>query len=151
MNNEDLEKLRALENPKVEKVIEEFLTLCKPAKARVIDDSPEDIAYIRQLAIDNGEETKVAIEGHTIHYDGFYDQARDKKNTRLLVPADEKENYGQHINTIDRDEGLKEVLEIMDGVMEGKTILIRFFSLGPTKSKFSLLALQLTDSAYVAH
>ena len=151
INNEDLEKLRALENPKVEKVIEEFLTLCKPAKARVIDDSPEDIAYIRQLAIDNGEETKVAIEGHTIHYDGFYDQARDKKNTRLLVPADEKENYGQHINTIDRDEGLKEVLEIMDGVMEGKTILIRFFSLGPTKSKFSLLALQLTDSAYVAH
>ncbi|MCK5303721.1 MAG: phosphoenolpyruvate carboxykinase (GTP) [Candidatus Heimdallarchaeota archaeon] len=151
INDKDLEKLRALENPKVEKVIEEFLTLCKPVKARVIDDSPEDIAYIRQLAIDNGEETKVAIEGHTIHYDGFYDQARDKKNTRLLVPADEKENYGQHINTIDRDEGLKEVLEIMDGVMEGKTILIRFFSLGPTKSKFSLLALQLTDSAYVAH
>ncbi|MHA1345046.1 MAG: phosphoenolpyruvate carboxykinase (GTP) [Candidatus Heimdallarchaeaceae archaeon] len=151
INNEDLEKLRALENPKVEEVIKQFLTLCKPAKARVIDDSPEDIAYVRQLAIDNGEEMKVAIEGHTIHYDGFYDQARDKKNTRLLVPADEKENYGQHINTVDRDDGLKEVLEIMDGAMEGKTVLIRFFSLGPTKSRFSLLALQLTDSAYVAH
>jgi len=151
INSEDLEKLRALENPKVEKVIEEFLTLCKPAKTKVIDDSPEDIAYIRQLAIDNGEEMKVAVEGHTVHYDGFYDQARDKKNTRLLVPADEKEGYGQHINTIDRDEGLKEVLEIMDGTMKGKTVLIRFFSLGPIKSKFSLLALQLTDSAYVAH
>ncbi len=151
INNEDLEKLRALENPKAEKVIEKFLTLCKPAKARVIDDSPKDIAYVRQLAIDNGEEMKVTIKGHTIHYDGFYDQARDKKNTRLLVPADEKDNYGQHINTVDRDEGLKEVLEIMDGTMEGKTVLIRFFSLGPTKSKFSLLALQLTDSAYVAH
>ena len=151
INNEDLEKLRALENPEVEEVIEQFLKLCKPAKARVIDDSPEDIAYVRQLAIDNGEEMKVAIEGHTIHYDGFYDQARDKKNTRLLVPADEKENYGQHINTVNRDEGLKEVLEIMDGAMEGKTVLIRFFSLGPTKSRFSLLALQLTDSAYVAH
>ncbi len=151
INNEDLEKLRALENPKAEKVIEEFLTLCKPAKARVIDDSPEDIAYVRQLAIDNGEEMKVAVEGHTIHYDGFYDQARDKKNTRLLVPADEKDKYGQHINTADRDEGIKEVLEIMDGTMEGKTVLIRFFSLGPTKSKFSLLALQITDSAYVAH
>jgi phosphoenolpyruvate carboxykinase (GTP) len=113
INNEDLEKLRALENPKAEKVIEEFLTLCKPAKARVIDDSPEDIAYVRRLAIDNGEEMKLAVEGHTIHYDGFYDQARDKKNTRLLVPADEKDKYGQHINTADRDEGIKTLLIVM--------------------------------------
>ena len=61
INNEDLEKLRALENPKVENVIEKFLTLSKPDKARVIDDSQEEIAYVRQLAIDNGEEIKLGI------------------------------------------------------------------------------------------
>jgi phosphoenolpyruvate carboxykinase (GTP) len=39
----------------------------------------------------------------------------------------------------------------MDGVMEGKEVVIRFFSLGPVGSKFSLLAFQMTDSYYVAH
>ena len=151
ISKKDLEKIKALKNPKVEKVIDEFLALCKPEKAVVIDDSPEDIALVRQMSIDNKEEMKLAIEGHTVHYDGYYDQARDKQNTRLLVPAAEKEKYGKHINTIDRDEGLKEVLEIMDGAMEGKTAIIRFFSLGPTDSKFSICALQITDSAYVAH
>jgi len=151
INEKDIEKIKALKNPKVERVIEEFLTLCKPEKAVVINDSAEDIALVRQMAIDNEEEMKLAIEGHTVHYDGFYDQARDKANTRLLVPANEKEKYGKHINTIDRDEGLEEVLKIMDGVMAGQTAIIRFFSLGPTNSKFSLCALQITDSAYVAH
>ncbi len=151
INEKDIEKIKALKNPKVEKVIDEYLSLVKPEKAVVIDDSPEDVAFVRQMAIDNKEEIALAIDGHTVHYDGYYDQARDKKNTRLLVPSAEKEKYGQHINTIDRNEGLEEVLDIMDGVMEGKTAIIRFFSLGPTNSRFSLCALQITDSAYVAH
>ncbi|MHA1396793.1 MAG: phosphoenolpyruvate carboxykinase (GTP) [Candidatus Heimdallarchaeaceae archaeon] len=151
LSEKDKEKLYALKNPKVIKIVDDFFSICKPEKARVIDDSPEDIAFVRQLAIENGEEQKLAMDGHTVHFDGFFDQARDKKNTRLLVPKEEKDKYGKHINTIDRDEGLKEVLEIMDGCMRGKTALIRFFCLGPTNSKFSLLALQITDSAYVAH
>ena len=151
IDKEGLDKLKALENLKVERVIEEYLTLCKPEKAIVIDDSPEGIAFVRQLSIDNNEEIELGLEGQTVHFDGYFDQARDKTNTRLLVPAGEKEKYGKHINTIDRDEGLKEIFEIMDGVMGGRTAIIRFFSLGPTNSKFSLCALQITDSAYVAH
>ncbi|MHA2358182.1 MAG: phosphoenolpyruvate carboxykinase (GTP) [Candidatus Heimdallarchaeaceae archaeon] len=145
------DKVEALKNPKAIRVIDKFLKLCKPAKVVVIDDSQEDIDYVRQLSKDLGEEEDLAISGHTIHYDSYFDQARDKANTRLLVPAAEKEKYGTHINTIDRDEGLKEILEIMDGCMKGKLAIIRFFCLGPTNSRFSISALQITDSAYVAH
>ncbi|MHA1302407.1 MAG: phosphoenolpyruvate carboxykinase (GTP) [Candidatus Heimdallarchaeaceae archaeon] len=151
ISKKDIQKLEALNNPKVMRVIEEFLSLCKPKKAVVIDDSPEDIEYIRQLAIDLGEEQKLDMEGHTIHFDSYYDQARDKTNTRLLVPKEKKSEYGAHINTLDRDEGLKEIFTILDGAMEGKTAIIRFFCLGPTNSRFSISALQITDSAYVAH
>jgi len=35
--------------------------------------------------------------------------------------------------------------------MQGKTMIIRFFCLGPTNSEFSISALQITDSFYVAH
>lgn len=145
----DIEKLNILENKKVLDVVEEYLTLCKPKKAYVIDDSKEDIDFVRNIAIELGEEEKLAMKGHTIHYDGFFDQARDKANTRVLVPKNE--TLGKHINTKEREEGLKEVLEILDGCMEGKVVLIRFFCLGPLNSKFSIGALQITDSAYVAH
>ncbi|GAH07893.1 unnamed protein product, partial [marine sediment metagenome] len=52
---------------------------------------------------------------------------------------------------MDRDEGLEEILDIMDGCMKGKECLVRFFCLGPLNSKFTIGALQLTDSFYVAH
>jgi len=142
-------KLEALGNEHVVNVIEEFVGRCKPAKVTVIDDSDEDVAYVRKLAKDLGEEKPLAIEGHTIHYDGYRDQARDKKSTKVLIPPGMK--LSKHINVIERQEGLDEVLEIADGIMEGKECLVRFFCLGPTDSRFSICALQLTDSAYVAH
>jgi phosphoenolpyruvate carboxykinase (GTP) len=149
IKGENLEKLEALGNPHVVEQVYRFVDLCKPAKVTVVTDDPGEIAYVRQLALDNGEEAKLNMEGHTIHYDGYQDQARDKGNTRVLLPPGMEMSKG--INTIDREEGLREVLELLDGAMAGKECLVRFFSLGPTDSEFSISALQLTDSAYVAH
>lgn len=151
INEKDLQKLESLKNEKIMKVIHDFLSLCKPKQAKVINDSKEDIAYVRQLAIKNGEEQKMKMKGHTIHFDGFYDQARDKKNTCILIDPEEKDKYGPHLNTIPRTDGLEEISKIMDGCMKNKIALIRFFCLGPTNSSFSQCALQITDSAYVAH
>ena len=74
----DQEKVDALANEKVKNVIQAAFDLMKPDRVMVFDDSPQDIAMVRQLAIDYGEEKILVMEGHTIHYDGFYDQARDK-------------------------------------------------------------------------
>ena len=154
INQENLERLRALNNKKVLKIVYEFVNLCKPLKVTVITDSEENIDYCRQKAIEIGEEIKLETHGHTNHFDGFFtmsnhDQARDKANTKVLIPK------GQYrppaINTIDREEGLQEILKIMEGCMEGHECLVRFFCLGPKNSEFSILALQLTDSFYVAH
>ncbi|MFW9940170.1 MAG: phosphoenolpyruvate carboxykinase (GTP) [Candidatus Thorarchaeota archaeon] len=154
INQENIDKLKALKNKKVLKIVDKFIDLCRPSKVTVITDSIEDIEYCRRRAIENGEEAKLDIDGHTIHFDGFFsmsnhDQARDKKNTKVLIPN------GQYrppaINTIEREEGLKEILEVMKGCMEGHECVVRFFCLGPKNSKFSILALQLTDSFYVAH
>ncbi|UCH57134.1 MAG: phosphoenolpyruvate carboxykinase (GTP) [Candidatus Bathyarchaeota archaeon] len=149
LRGENLHKLVALENPHVIRQVRRFIDLCKPVKVTVIGDDPEEIAYVRQLSLDNGEEVKLKMEGHTIHFDGFHDQARDKGHTAVLLPFGERLSRG--IVTLEREEGLKEVLGLLDGSMKGKECLIRFFSLGPTNSRFSLCALQITDSAYVAH
>ncbi len=149
MNKIDLQKLEELNNQHAIKVVEEAIKLCKPAKVTVITDSKEDIAYVRELALVIGEENKLKMEGHTIHFDGYYDQARDKGHTKYLLS--EEVNWGLGVNYIKKDKGLKEVNSFLDGSMAGKEMLVRFFSLGPTNSMFSLKALQITDSAYVAH
>ncbi|MHA2248524.1 MAG: phosphoenolpyruvate carboxykinase (GTP), partial [Candidatus Hodarchaeales archaeon] len=149
LSKEHYAKLKALANPKVEQILFDFVQICQPSQVTVITDSEDDIEYVRNLALSNGEESKLAMEGHTFHFDGFYDQARDKANTCVLVPPGR--SLGNHINQKDRDEGLKEILGFMEGIMKGKECLVRFYCLGPTNSIFSIPALQITDSAYVAH
>ena len=144
LDEKNLEKLRALGNEHAEEIVEEFIGLCKPEKVTVITDSKEDIDYVRQQALEKGEEAKLAMEGYTIHFDGPNDQARDKANTKVLLPKGKK--ISKYIKTIDKDEGLKEIMGFMDGCMKGKEMLICFYCLGPTNSKFSIAALQLTDS-----
>jgi phosphoenolpyruvate carboxykinase (GTP) len=151
----NLEKLKTLNNQPVLNVVNKFITLCKPSKVTVITDSQEDIDYVRKRAIELNEEIKLNLNGHTVHYDGFFtmsnhDQARDKGHTQVLVPESEVESY-PWINTMERERGIKEILEIMDGCMKNHECVIRFFCLGPKNSKFSILALQITDSFYVAH
>ena len=146
IDQESLNKLYALNNEHVLKIVNEFVSLSKPSKITVITDSQEDINYIRQKAIEIGEEAKLSIDGHTIHYDAFtkmsyHDQARDKENTRVLVPKGEYAS--PWINTIDRDAGLKDILEIMDGCMKGNECIVRFFCLGSTNSKLINLELIL--------
>lgn len=142
-------KLRALRNSHVEKIVEDYVRLCKPNKVTVITNSAEDVAHVRELAIRNGEETPLAMPGHTVHFDGYYDQGRDKDNTKVLLRKGQK--ISKEIVTGDRDECLTEVFGVMDGIMAGKEMFVLFFCLGPVRSKFAIPALQLTDSAYVAH
>jgi len=144
-----LAKLEALDNDKLHAFVVDAITLCKPASVTVCCDDPADIAMIRQAAIDKGEEAPLAREGHTVHFDGYKDQARDKAATKYLVP--EGMSLGRALNATDRDEGLAEVRGILDGMMEGKQMFVRFFCLGPVESPFSISCVQITDSAYVCH
>ena len=143
------EKLKNLKNKYIIAKVEEAIKLCKPAKVTVMADAVEDIIYLRNLAIKNGEEKKLKMEGHTIHFDGYFDQGRDKPHTKYLLSKDV--DWGLGVNYVEKDKGLREMYSFLDGSMAGKEMLVKFFSLGPTNSIFSLKALQITDSAYVAH
>ena len=142
-------KLFSIENPALHRFVADYVELLNPDHIFVCTDSQEDRDYIRNAAVTAGEEVKLAIEGHTIHYDGYLDQARDKENTKFLLPKGL--DLGASINSKDKQEGLEEIEEILRNIMQGHTLYVRFFCLGPTNSEFSIPAVQLTDSAYVAH
>ena len=149
MSEKDYAKLPAIKVPRVHQFIVESTELCNPERIFVSDDSPEDIAYIRRMAIETGEEKPLAMPGHTVHFDGPYDQGRDREATKYLVP---KGDYlSKALNQIDRDEGLAEVRGLLKDSMKGRTMIVRFVCLGPPNSVFTILGVQCTDSWYVAH
>lgn len=149
IGNNGYRKLMAIDNPAMHKFVAEYIELCNPDRVFVATDSSEDIQYIREAAIRNGEEEKLAIEEHTVHFDGYYDQARDKEHTKFLVSGGI--DLGPNLNAIDKEKGKREIREILKDIMKGHELYVRFFCLGPVQSEFSIPCVQLTDSAYVAH
>lgn len=141
--------LAALDNQALYDFLVQYIELCDPASVFVHTDSAKDAEYIRNKAVEGSEEKRLAIKGHTAHFDGYHDQARDKQNTKFLLPPGL--DLGSHINSVDRDHGLDEVRGLLKNIMNGKTAYVCFFCLGPVDSKFSISAVQITDSAYVAH
>ena len=149
VKGKDYDKLAAVANPKLHQFVAEVIELCDPMSVFVCSDSSEDVQYIRQQAIAQGEESHLATEGHTIHFDGIQDQGRDREVTKYLVPK--TDSLSKTLNQIEREEGLAEVRGLLKGSMKGRTMIVRFLSLGPTNSIFSIPCVQCTDSFYVAH
>ena len=146
---ENFEKIVKIKNNYLFKFIAKFVKLLNPKSIFFCNDSENDFNYIRNKTIEDGEEKKLSIEGYTVHFDGYYDQGRDKEHTRLLVP---KGVYlDPNLDTMDKERGLKEIFSIMEDIMQERELYILFFCLGPVNSNFSIPAVQLTDSSYVAH
>ena len=146
----ELRKLLAIPNPEIHEFVASAAELCNPSRIFVCDDSPDDVAYVKHMAIASGEEcAALSIPGHTFHFDGYFDQGRDRAVTKLLVPRGE--SLGQGLNWMDREEGLAEILGLLRNSMEGKTMIVRFLTLGPRNSPFTIPCMECTDSWYVAH
>jgi phosphoenolpyruvate carboxykinase (GTP) len=146
----DYDKLSAIDNSEVHRAIYESAELCNPDTVFICSDTADEVAYIRNMAIVSGEESAaLAIPGHTFHFDGPHDQGRDRKVTKLLVPKGER--LSEALNQIEREEGLTEVHGLCKDSMKGRTMIVRFLTLGPANSEFTIYCLECTDSWYVAH
>jgi len=149
LNSENYSRLTALNNPGINEFVADAIELCNPGSVFVMADSDKDIAYVRESAIRSGEERPLNTAGHTYHFDGMQDQGRDREVTKYLVPK--TDSLSNALNQIDRQTGLDEVRSLLKDSMKGRTMIVRFLSLGPTGSVFTVPCLQITDSWYVAH
>jgi phosphoenolpyruvate carboxykinase (GTP) len=146
---ENYKKLAALNNPKLDEFVADAIELCEPASVFVCTDKPEDLEDTRKRAVETGEEKPLKIKGHTIHFDGVEDQGRDREVTRYLVPKTEA--MSKAINQIEREKGLAEIRGLLKGAMANRTMIVRFMTLGPNNSPFSIPCVECTDSYYVSH
>ena len=149
LTSDSFDRLMALGNEKLNSFIADAIELTQPESVYVCTDSTDDADYIRKMAIKTGEEKPLNTKGHTIHFDGYCDQGRDKFSTRYLLPKGSQ--LGSILESIDKNSGIKEVRSFLKGSMKGKQMLVCFFCLGPIDSEFSIPCVQITDSPYVAH
>ncbi len=148
-DEKSLEKLLKLNNSYLNDFVLRYVELMNPKSVFVSNGSTEDIDYIRNLALLDEEELPLKMKGHTVHFDSYYDQGRDKKNTKILL--DEGDYIDEFIETGSRTPLLDEIHDILKNIMDGRRMLVLFFVLAPENSVFSIPALQITDSPYVAH
>lgn len=136
-------------SPEVIEPIYNGSTRMGPASIFINTGSQEDISYIRETALKQGEEFALKINGHTCHFDGPNDQGRDTANSKYLAYPDTE------ISSLQKKEphraGVVEVRNILTDIMTGKEMIVSFISRGPIGSPVSDPTLQITDSYYVIH
>ncbi|MBT8392282.1 MAG: phosphoenolpyruvate carboxykinase (GTP) [Ignavibacteriaceae bacterium] len=149
LDSENLAKLEKIKTEEALIKIANAIKFCKPDKVMVTTGSPEDMMMVRKMSIEKGEESHLAMKDHTIHFDLPEEQGRIVDRTFYII------NEGEPVSSLGkkilRDEGHAYVKENMDGIMQGKTMMVGFFSRGPAGAKLSLPAIEISSSTYVMH
>lgn len=143
------EKISTIKTPEALIKIANAISMCTPEAIFIDTGSPEDQQWIREHALEKGEEKRLAKQGHTIHFDLPQDQARLIAQTYYII--NEKEKLSSLSQSILRKEALEYVQEYMKGIMKGMTMIIGFFSRGPVGAQAAMPAMEISSSAYVLH
>jgi phosphoenolpyruvate carboxykinase (GTP) len=149
LDSEHFSRLQRVKSPEVKLKIANAIAMCRPERVFINTGTESDRQFIRDLALERGEESKLPMPGHTIHYDLKEEQGRIIDRTFYFTnPGDLVSTLG---NKIDRNEALEDIRDKMTGIMTGMTMIVGFYLRGPVGALVSNPALEITSSAYVSH
>ena len=142
-------RISSITHPEVLKRIANAVVICNPARIFINTGSESDREFIRNLAIETGEEHPLAMDNHTIHFDLPGEQGRIVDRTFYI--ADPEDQVSSLANRMNRPQALEDVRVNMTDIMVGKTMMVGCYMRGPVGSPVSNPALEITSSAYVSH
>jgi phosphoenolpyruvate carboxykinase (GTP) len=137
-------------NPNVNKWVDEMIALCKPSNVVWIDGSKEQLDALRKEAIATGEMIELNQEklpGCLYHRTNPNDVARVEDRTFICTRS--KEDAGPTNNWCDPKEMYAKLSKLYDGVMDGRTMYVIPYSMGPIGSPLAKVGVEVTDSIYV--
>jgi len=149
LDEQNLSRIQEIKNSEVAVKIANSIAMCEPETIFINTGSESDRAYIREMALKNGEEANLPMDGHTIHFDLKDEQGRIIDRTYYI--SNEGEDISSLANKMDRAKALIDIRDKMTGIMRGKTMIIGFYMRGPIGSPASNPALEITSSGYVSH
>ncbi|OQY15545.1 MAG: phosphoenolpyruvate carboxykinase (GTP) [Desulfobacterium sp. 4572_20] len=149
MDDDNFQKIQRIKNEEARLKIANAIIMGQPDDVFVNTGTPEDKQFIIDLSLKKGEEAKLAIKDHTIHYDLADEQARIIDRTYYIANDDER--VSALAQRISRDDAYNYVKDKMTGIMKGMTFIVGFYSRGPVGAEAAVPAIEATTSAYVSH
>ena len=138
------------DNKKALQWIEEMKAMLNPDNVVWIDGSEEQLNALRAQAVADGTLIKLDEEklpGCYLHRTAPNDVARVEDRT--FICAKTKEAAGPTNNWMDPQEMYAKLTKLYTNSMKGRTMYIIPFIMGPAKSPFSKVGIEITDSIYV--
>ena len=127
-----------------------MIALTKPDSVVWIDGSDEQLQSLREEALGTGEMILMNQDeypGCLYHRTKPNDVARVEDRTFICTKT--KEDAGPTNNWMDPDEMWNMLKPMYDGVMQGRTMYVIPYSMGPIGSPLAKVGVEVTDSIYV--
>ncbi|MEG2676477.1 MAG: phosphoenolpyruvate carboxykinase (GTP) [Oscillospiraceae bacterium] len=137
-------------NKKLLAWVDECKALLKPESVMWIDGSDEQLNSLRAKGEASGEMIKLNQEklpGCYLHRSAVNDVARVEGRT--FICTEKEENAGPTNNWMETQKAYDMLKPIFDGAMNGRTMYVIPYSMGPVGSKLSKVGVEVTDSIYV--
>ncbi len=141
---------RNTENTEIIRFVEESAILCKPDRIHWCDGSTEERNALTEEAVNLGILIKLNQEklpGCYYHRSNPNDVARVEKLTFICTEA--AEEAGPTNNWASPRDMKRKLEALLDGAMQGRTMYVVPYLMGPPGSPMAKVGVELTDSIYV--